>query len=485
MEYNKKMPTIPKTQTSWLMLLVAGLLWTGCSDKLADTVPKEPPEAALSSYDGQPIITMEDANLTAGNDLEDWTGRLAGAYGPQLVEGINAQAAKAKSKVEALGGSLLLKDIISKRKAGSKAAMSTHLRLSEPDGETEEFMLSVRRYIRDAGKAKASANQAMSAENTWLALSPDRFYLQDDTEGNEQWPVTFPAVNMADSSQKIQVTFNKDGFVSATSPEGKSKSTAGTEPNLVLVQGTPIIDPCEPNCGGGGGSGGGGDDGPYCTEISGRGEDVGGSTAGTQTYFMIKGIRLLDIYDSDEAAELQMFVKRDDDYDGECFPRSYKYRFDVVFRGGFANSQNVGADGRIYDLPDVDRAGLTYSILGIGHRDILGFPLFDLTNKPGPWRLVMSDDDKDYQDFSQRGESDYADDIQTYDMSTGSWSEVFTGFSTDRKVHGSSDDPLVESGVRRITKDNVQDRLGSNSNVVASKDYSGGNFSYTFSLTDN
>lgn len=99
----------------------------------------------------------------------------------------------------------------------------------------------------------------------------------------------------------------------------------------------------------------------------------------------------------------------------------------------------------------------------------------------GPWRLVLSDDDKDYQDFSRRQQSDFAQDIWTYDMANGTWSEVKTGFTTDRKTSGSSDDPIRESGVRRITKDNVESRLvyGMN-NFTASKSYSGGSFAYSF-----
>lgn len=195
-----------------------------------------------------------------------------------------------------------------------------------------------------------------------------------------------------------------------------------------------------------------------------------------------------------------MFVKQDDDYDGECFPRSYKYRFDTAIRsdptnGGYPTSNTLikGANGSWYDTPDVDYEDVNYDYFsrlyfmpnGQWYFDynVGYFPLFDLTNQPGPWRLVLSDDDKDYQDFSRRQQSDFAQDIQTYNMSSGSWNEVYTGFTTTRKSSGSSDDPIRESGVRRITESNVNVR-GGYYEFQATKFYSGGSFSYTFSLRD-
>jgi len=112
-----------------------------------------------------------------------------------------------------------------------------------------------------------------------------------------------------------------------------------------------------------------------------------------------------------------------------------------------------------------------------------GFPLFNLTVQPGPWRLVLNEDDKKYQHFATRRGNQhlqsgvYVDDIHTYDMSTGQWSQVSTGFTTYKFNHGSSDDPIRESGVRQITHDNVaihsQNTLVWGNAVIAHKEYNG------------
>src|SRR5699024_9688475 len=85
----------------------------------------------------------------------------------------------------------------------------------QADGEVDNFVLTIRPYIDDPSQLTAAADVAFDTKSTYLALSPDRFYLQDDENGNELWPVTFPAVNLADSTDIISLTFNKEGFVSS------------------------------------------------------------------------------------------------------------------------------------------------------------------------------------------------------------------------------------------------------------------------------
>lgn len=107
-----------------------------------------------------------------------------------------------------------------------------------------------------------------------------------------------------------------------------------------------------------------------------------------------------------------------------------------------------------------------WSLFSIG-----GVPLFDLTDEPGPWRLVLVEDDQDYHNFSRRRNSDpFVKDIWTYDMADGTWSLVKTGISADSHHWNDSDDLLEHTGVRRITAANVSERIGgfafNNSNSV-------------------
>ena len=480
---------------------------------------QEQPTQEISKIDGQPIVNLNAADFYKSNVLGHMRDKLVATQGRAIIRGLNDRIQLSSIQK---GYSIAVKDLGQYRssKTGAPDVGSTHLRVTEDDGETEDFMLTLRPYIqhpkRMAAKGK-SGMRTLSAGNTYLALSPDRFYLEDDENGNEQWPVTFPAVSLSDSSDKIMVTFNKDGLVSTSKVQDKGTTQSAGETQLVFIEGTPVVGPnyvappC-PDCGGGGGGGtsGGGDDGndgsgSYCTEVNGRGSTSNGSNSGLRTYFTVNNVRLWATGDGDGAAELQMFVKNDDDYDGECFHRSYKYRFDTVVRSNPVDIAGLPNDNTIIEGADKNNNSIYYRVPDINHDDINYdfsinrfkydalldyweteyvdyFPVFDLTSRPGPWRLVLSDDDKDYQDFSRRQQSDFAQDIWTYDMASGIWSEVFTGFSTDRKTSGSSDDPIRESGVRRITYDNVNRAGGFGGAVVASKDYSSGSFEYRFSL---
>lgn len=504
MKYNKNESVIPCTWRSYILLGMAGLLWAGCSDKVAETAINEPLKQTVSVYDGQPIIEMDDPDYYQGDYFETWSSRLVAAYGKELLAALNEQTVKAKSSGKFAGGSVLIKDVLAGTRAKSGTPFSTHLRLVEPDGETEEFILGVRWYVQDAssGRAKASEATTLAAEDTWLALSPDRFYLQDDDRGNELWPVTFPAVNLADNNRQIEVTFDANGFVSATGSGAHSKAaTASTEsPNLMLVEAVPIVEPndvepCDP-CGGGGGSGGSGRIDDWS-----RGEPTG-SYGANSTYFVVKSIRLIATGDGDGASELQMFVKNNDNYNYN-FPVSYKYRFDRVVRrdpvhGGYPEHSIIaGADKGwpyylYYEVPDVNYEGVDYDFNIIGFVSHQGsnytefwtdhFPLFNITQHPGSWRVVMSDDDKDYADFSRRQQSEYAADVQTYHMNDGVWRSVYTGFTVREKDTGSSDDPILESGVRRITLNNARLRQNNFGQFTASKTYPSGTFKYTFAL---
>lgn len=211
--------------------------------------------------------------------------------------------------------------------------------------------------------------------------------------------------------------------------------------------------------------------------------------------------------DGDGAAELQMFVLNDKNYTYNM-PQRYKYRLDVVLRNDpvlgfpYKHTRILGADACIgewiaYEVPDVNSEDVTYDFYIDRWKKVIDlygdgttvegfkvdyFPLFQLSTEPGPWRLVLVDDDKDYPDFNRRRDSEYAHDIWTFNMATGNWEEKYTGFTVESRRRYSSDDAIWESGVRNITIANVSNQENSNGDVIATKYYPGGYFSYTFSL---
>lgn len=111
------------------------------------------------------------------------------------------------------------------------------------------------------------------------------------------------------------------------------------------------------------------------------------------------------------------------------------------------------------------------------------FPLFNLTQESGPWRLVLIEDDKDYPDHSRNNDTNHAQSVTTFDLETGVWSSVFTWFTTKSHLFGSSDDVMDKSGVRKITEANAYKRISYGDSFTASKTYSSGTFKYDFQMT--
>lgn len=168
-------------------------------------------------------MNINAADLAESTQLSQLRNTLAANQGPAIVHALNE---KARLNTIQQGRSVSMKNLsqFSRAKGTTPDLGSSHIRVTDPDGETEDFVLTLRRYHQNAQKVAAKGKSTkLKSGTTYLAYSPDRFYLQDDENGNEQWPVTFPAVAMDDSTDKITVTFNKDGFVSS-SPSGKTKA---------------------------------------------------------------------------------------------------------------------------------------------------------------------------------------------------------------------------------------------------------------------
>lgn len=373
----------------------------------------------------------------------------------------------------------------------------------------DEFVLAVRPYKNNDNMAAKMAN---SSDDIWIALDPDKFYLEDDEYGNEIWPITIEGNHITDPDRVIELTFDESGLISSVE-KSMLKSKAITDPSIILVETIPV-EPCEiqlkttsspeDGCHPSGGGGGGGYN-PSDVRIDdwSRGESTG--TWGTgHVNFVLKGVQLAVTGDGGSPSDLQFFSKKSDDM-LRNMPVSYKYRFDAVARlnpytSSVVNTIIEGADKGVpfnvhYQVPDINYAGQYYSFEGISRfltplpglideHTVDYFPLFNLTRTSGPWRFNLVDDDKDYADMSTRRKNTRIMDVHTFHMDTGTWVELETGFTTRNHRWGSSDDPLLDSGVRRITIENVRAHIDGNSELLISRITSNGEFKFKFGLEE-
>lgn len=478
---------------------------TSCDSFL--NIANETKEAQISKIDSQPIVSLDANGLNSSDYFGQFRDRLASNYGRAIVHTINKKLSGSKMQTGVSIAAKNINRVAADIKGGGNLPEigSTHIRVTNENGEVEEFVLMLRPYFDSAEQYSAAFNgktAAMKTGTTWLALGPDRFYVHEDKNGNELWPITFPAVSLSNTDQQITLTFNKDGFVSSSlnSAKATNQINSDPQPNIVFVEAVPVIgtnaiEPCyepgPPECGNPPPPPD--DDNGDGNRINhgGNGGAIGGPTAGYQKYFTINAIQLMASGDGDNYSELQIFVLQNDNYNHN-FPEGWHFRFDSKWEGGPTgdyNTWNRGADGVAYYVSDVNMEGYLYDInptvVGSGYPgvNVNGFPMFDLTHQPGPWRFVFSDDDSDYEDFSIRREDEYADDIWTYNMANGTYSEVYTGFTTDYDTWGHSDDPIRESGVRNITYNNFQERVGySDFYLRIEKTYPDGPFIYRFSI---
>lgn len=494
-------------------LFVLSVFAFNCSD-FTNELSDELPDAQISKFDNQKIILIDEREIFDNNFLKQYTFDFISQVGPEILISLNEITEEARQKSLPSDKVVLLSELRAKNKATQN--ISTHFRIESEDGKSEDFVLGIRRYIADFNSTEKnkSGKEKLNSNNTYVALNPDKFYLEDDDFGNEIWPVQFEAVNIENSNDKIRVVFDKSGIVSTEYLGPQKSKTFIEDPNILFIEPVSIIEPCEETGSLGGlqedcnsldnpGSGSGGT--PTNYEDYTRGGPTGTYGAGN-VQFAIKSIRLVENGGSDGAGEIQMFIQQRDDYNYKM-PLSYAYRFDAFLRFNPITGWNVntiieGSDrggglDPLYEVPDINAVGVDYNFNprvyvksnGLDYssqvfplyRDY--FPLINLSQNPGPWRLLLVDDDKDYPDFSRRRASTYAQNVQTYDMSSGVWNDTYTKFTTRNHQYQSSDDPISQSGVRRISEANAQSRSNFNGLIVAEKFHSNlGTFKYVFDL---
>lgn len=348
----------------------------------------------------------------------------------------------------------------------------------DEDGEAEEFELVLQPHYGPAETAKGKAAEGttlLSTETAWLALNPDVFYVDEDEEGNEIWPVTFPATSLENPDIEIEVTLDRDGTL--TWPEkAKAKTIDDNQMYYLTPLYMELCDACD-------------DD----SVKSAKGKEIATTSTNVPDWFLgLKTLRIDNSGDGDGAAELTLHFQQTDNYNSK-FSRNWNYAFDTrkYFTKsnplGKKHSQNQAADGLWYDGPDVNHPGVDYSFMNMpsslkfpvksnevwyqGELDY--FPLLPLTGSYH--RLIITEQDKKYNKFSARRTSTRVEDVWTYDMSDGQYDYLTTRIDAASHRRGNSDETMLLSGVRRVNYSTVSYATNSGS-VTAQR----GGFKYVF-----
>ncbi|MGF1671061.1 MAG: hypothetical protein ACFCU6_11490, partial [Balneolaceae bacterium] len=390
-------------------------------------------------------------------------------------------------------------------------------------------------------------------------------YALEGPDGEEIWPVTIPAVSLDDEKQ-VNIVVHKDGRLQWPQPDGLFARMSATSSETESIDGDLFYmtsesfstDPCEDStiildpagCGDdGSGSGGSSSSPPAWTD------EMPVFTVQHGTFLALKSVRLHERRETGGAAEVLMQTQEigDDPHHPEPIKSEWMYAFDrkqgvfgkvgllrkIKFRGiadakfspkklferifnnqnqnspvfDGKNTRNMAIDHTVYEVPDVNEAGITYhftnmrrwkspailqnnigqpfptrenfgaiqTLQEIAPKDYL--PLVELGDKPTGealnFRLMMHEDDTNYQHYANADQSNgiAVKFIQMFDMQDGIYKGEYTAIRSKSVGFSSSDDTYGRSGVKNITQDFVEDRMqDGGGQIIAQKD----NFRYVF-----
>lgn len=532
--------------TNWrghlvILLFLSISVWS-CNDvvQLNETEESSP---EISEIDGKPIITISDADYYQGqstyiNKVMDGLSE----NGRAIVEAMNTQLKDRTNKLQSTETDAIivgLSDLksttsyksISTSSNNSLVDLSSHIRIIDDDGDIEEFELILQPHY-GSYQISNSSPVALSADNTWLALGPDRFYVQEDAEGNEIWPVNFPAVSLDDPGREIVVTLDRDGKLTWPSGiQGKSNSTSSGN-QMIYVDNLANLKSCSSgsdtqieSCGGGGGGGGSG------TPRNDPNRFVN-SEIKTASFLALKTIRLDGTGDGDKGSELQMHVEPYSSYN-EKFKKNWNFVFDhkrgmtnrplwfddfslrgIIVNGyrlyndlsgelrssatsvfSDRNTRTFAADSRIYETPDVNFENRDYNFTNMRSWSYLFLPTFESGYSEGSrlnyfpivplgnfaWRVLLMEDDRKYPYQSGNGRTTLAHNVWTFNMSNGNYNNIYTKVSANSHSNGSSDDLMWHSGISHITQSTVDQRLRGRTEI---RTLSPGGFKYVLKKID-
>jgi len=583
-----------------LMLFTTFILsLQACSDPSFNTgVETTPPLQQTSRIDGKPIVTMDAAQFHSGEaEYLLKVRRALAENGEEIIRALQTKRFSGAQTAAAGFSPIPVVDLYelsgfssgSGTQSGSLADLSGHLRVTNHEGDIEEYYLSITPHLSPiTGNSPAknrntqqAATGEESSDNAWIALDVDQFYVTEDENGEEIWPVTIPAQSLSDPEEIIEVTVHEDGDLewpeeitngTSTSNSKTVSALAFPEMNYVTADEMEIQDSGD---GGTGSSGGGSTSSSFFEEVDKTFDEF---EAVEGAFLSLKSIRLHQPKEGSGQPEVLMNVALGDEnknifkkwahaFDrkkgakggkdpvfkrlaeslagadipgvsiavdaisdfvlqlaigGEFLFQPHLFS-DVILENALNNTDlfdgknqfTVGADMAIYEVPDINYAGVNYNFTNMKkyqysalqnlltgqalevrpsvvreletlYRDENDdyFPLVPLHNN-GPnaqWKFVLTESDKKYAKFSGKGISLFKGkirkkDMWVYDMATGRYN--FENVQLEAKGHlfGNSDDIYERSGVKNITARNASDRL-TRGEIIAAKD----NFEYVFTI---
>lgn len=427
-------------------MFVSGLmLLSACSDnKLSVNTDSSTPEQVQSPVDGKPInrVLAQEAYSGQSELLVSLQKELAlkGEKSiKKLFQDLDAELASSNPSVPRVPlEELSTEDGETGTKSLGLPGFSSQLEIVEEDGRSTHYLLEIEPMVQSAAGVSMKRNKGSNLQGgaptpTWLALDPDMFYVQDDENGEDIYPVEFPAFKVGEPDVTTTVRIYEDGRISFGEEGNTSKAWISTQSfgggDLAFVGGTE----CDPMtavipCNDGGGTSGGGSGGNWAVPLTNVLQEYPNTVVENQKFFALKSINLgTDRKESGTAAETQMHLSPTGFFYGRkwayAFDRKHglnesgkflkRFRDDVhnigtgvigvnftfgslaslisldvnvvaleleilkrlgeVFaegligaardRGLFANTNrhNFGADGSVYEVPDIDLANYTYN----------------------------------------------------------------------------------------------------------------------------
>ncbi|MFN3597440.1 MAG: hypothetical protein ACK41D_09245 [Rubricoccaceae bacterium] len=478
-----------------LIAALAGAL-AACDMQSSSSAQQSQPLAAISPVDGRPIVTVTQDEFASGAGHLAKVRALVGSQSPALAPAVASKAVPGEH-------SILLKDLFASTSAKSDEVPSTHIRVTTPEGEVSEAVLTLERV-------PGTGNAAKSSGTTVVALDPDLFGSQDPDE------LGVVTVRATVRTGPDGLDREEDVIIDAN---GNILSPELSEASLYYVSATTFSfreNSGSPLCTGFESGGGGLLDVNICDPETAPPPPSPGSNQKffDEAWFLaLRGVQLSNKAESG-SAEVVMHVQANDDYDTD-FSGRWNYRFDkrLVVKLNVANlaaalasycvrtpqqrdslavqfeairqalsgsqvthnTQNQAADGILYRVPDVNDQGVLYPFLSMESvgarvanpsdvRRLDGFPLFELTSMY--WRGLLVEKDNfgyGYDTHTRKGvggDFTHAEDVNTFDMETGSYAMVNTRIRARRGGLTFSDDVLENSGFRRANIANVNRRLG-------------------------
>jgi hypothetical protein len=478
---------------AWLLAGILTVALGACdTPSIVESSTPDPGKATIiqteriSPVDGRPIVRMTE-QVFRDSYMEEVRAYLTQAGIPLLQHLKTQVAAKAEE-----GHELYLGEVLRSMPTAAKDANrpSTHLELMRENEQVTEAFLTLE-VLGSFGPQPVGVDcdELLSANTCITAYIADP---DDETDIGDTGTTTVYAPSVEDASVLVSILVGEPGIVQVT-PVTSTVIGIGVDNQESSIDGSA---------------------GPL------------GVTDDTEDRLLaLSQLRTQDNRESGDA-ELVMSIQQTDDYN-QSYTNRWNYFFDKrstaniswthlasfisgILDGGeldslmtilakavqFGSTRRVqGADGAVYEVPDVNADGISYSFTAMSSWGLLGkaagakadyFPIVLLGEQP--YRLVLQEKDNtwpwsDYKYYSRRKSTAVTESVNTYDFSTGQYKTEATKFTSKSHSWGSSDDVVLQSGARKATKPNVFALMGNtyDGTITAAT----GNHQYVFRTVKN